>query len=200
MSKTINDLSDLLLLEKYRGGNTAAYNVLFKRYYDALYSYALKNLKDTCVAEELTMDVMMGLWKKKGQIEITADQDLKAYLYRAVKNAIYNHYRKKILPTVSLEVVQDNLTFTSQEVDHALNSKELEYFYRRKISQLSPQRRRVYELSRDEHLTYAEIAENMDLSVNTVENYMVASLSFFRKELKEHADLTLLIAISLFFN
>jgi RNA polymerase sigma-70 factor (family 1) len=197
MSKITNDLSDKILLEKYRSGNTAAYNVLFKRYYNALYNFALKNLKESCVAEELVMDVMMGLWKKKGEIII--EDNLKAYLYRSVKNAIYNHYRKKILPTVSLELVRDQLTLTSAAVDHELNSKELESFYRQKISQLSPQRRKVYELSRDQDMSYAEIAKNMDLSVNTVENYMVASLSYFRKQLNEHADFTLLIVFSVLF-
>jgi len=196
MSNYISDLPDKLLLEKHRKGNTSAYNILFKRYYDSLYGYALKNLKESCVAEEITMDVMLGLWNKKGEIEI--DNDLKAYLYRSVKNAIYNHYRKKILPTVSLELVKDNLNMITSVVDQQLNSKELETLYRQKISQLSPQRRRVYELSRDENMTYAEIAKDMELSVNTVENYMVASLSFFRKHLKEHADFTLIFFISFF--
>lgn len=197
MSKITNDLSDKLLLEKYRSGNTAAYNMLFKRYYNSLYNFALKNLKESCIAEELVMDVMLGLWKKKG--EITIEESLQAYLYRSVKNAIYNHYRKKILPTVSLELVRDHITLTSKDVDHELNSKELENFYRQKVSQLSPQRRKVYELSRDQDMSYAEIAQNMDLSVNTVENYMVASLSFFRKQLNEHADFTLLIVLSVLF-
>lgn len=197
MSKITNDLSDKLLLEKYRSGNTAAYNMLFKRYYNSLYNFALKNLKESCIAEELVMDVMLGLWKKKG--EITIEDSLQAYLYRSVKNAIYNHYRKKILPTVSLELVRDHITLTSKDVDHELNSKELENFYRQKVSQLSPQRRKVYELSRDQDMSYAEIAQNMDLSVNTVENYMVASLSFFRKQLNEHADFTLLIVLSVLF-
>lgn len=197
MSNRISELPDNLLLEKYRNGNTSAYNILFKRYFDSLYQYALKNLKDSFIAEELIMDVMLGLWKKKGEIEI--ENDLKAYLYRSVKNAIYNHYRKKILPTVSLELVQDNHSLTHNNIDQELNRKELENLYHQKKSQLSPQRRRVYELSREENMTYAEIAKDMDLSVNTVENYMVASLSFFRKHLKEHADFTLLFFISLFF-
>lgn len=197
MSKKINDLSDKLLLEKYRNGDTTAYNVLFKRYYEALYGYALKNLKESCTAEELTMDVMMGLWKKRGEIAI--EDDLKAYLYRSVKNAIYNHYRKKILTTVSLELVREDITLTSRAVDYELDNKELEQFYTQKLSQLSPQRRQVFQMSREENMTYPEIAKNMNLSVNTVENYMVAALRFFRKEIKEHADFIIIFLLSAFF-
>ncbi|HWW42181.1 RNA polymerase sigma-70 factor [Pedobacter sp.] len=197
MAKTLKDLPDPILLKKYSEGNTSAYNVLFKKYFDALYGYALKNVKDRCAAEELVMDVMLSLWKKKGDIQV--EQDLKAYLFRCIKNAIYNHYRRKILPTVSLELIPEDHGLTSKGADYDLDSKELEKIYREKLGQLSPQRRKVYEMSREEDKTYSEIAKDMDLSVNTVENYMVASLSFFRKHLKEHADYTLVLIFSLFF-
>lgn len=197
MVKTIKELSDTVLLAKFSEGNHAAYNVLFKRYYDALFRYASKNVKTTCIAEELTMDVMMSLWKKKGAIAV--EDNLKAYLYRCIKNAIYNHYRKKILPTVALELVPEDLALTSKPADYDLDSAELERVYRHQLNQLSPQRRRVYELSREENMSYADIAKSMDLSVNTVENYMVASLGFFRKQLKEHADFTLLSILISFF-
>lgn len=196
MSKAIRDLSDKLLIEKYRNGNASAFNVLFKRYYDSLYGYTLKNVKDVCVAEELVMDVMLGLWKKKGEILI--EEDLKAYLYRSVKNAIYNHYRKKALQTISMDQVNESARHLAKAADHELEVRELDSIYRLHLQQLSPQRRRVYELSREQHMTYAEIAKDMDISVNTVENYMVASLNFFRKQLKEHVDFTL-IAFILFF-
>lgn len=196
MANTLKDLPDSALLEKYSEGNTTAYNILFKKYYNALYGYALKNVKESCNAEELVMDVMLGLWKKKGNIQV--DHDLKAYLFRSIKNAIYNHYRKKILPTVSMDLLaEDEHSLTSWAADHQMDVKDLEKMYREKLSQLSPQRRKVYEMSREQNMSYAEIAKSMDLSVNTVENYMVASLSFFRKHLKEHADYTLIMTFFL---
>lgn len=195
MFETIKDLPDELLLEKQREGNAAAYNILFKRYYDSLYKYALKNVKDSFTAEELTMDVMLRLWEKKGEIEVL--NDLKAYLFRSIKNAIYNHYRKKILTTVPLET--DEVVRTLISADDALQTKELNQFYLQKLAQLSPQRRQVFQMSREENMTYPEIAKNMNLSVNTVENYMVATLRYFRKEIKEHADFIIVLLISIIF-
>ena len=195
MSKILNDSSDKLLLERFRQGNAMAFNVLFKRYYTGLKAYANKNIKDSAVAEELCMDVMLGFWKKKGAIEV--QDDLKPYLYRAIKNAIYNHFRKKALQTVSLDVVLERPQLSSQEADHDLQVKELQRIYKQQLDKLSPQRRRVYEMSRLENKSYSEIAEDLNLSVNTVENYMVASLAFFRKNLKEHADLSVILAIFL---
>ncbi|MEJ2880261.1 RNA polymerase sigma-70 factor [Pedobacter sp. GR22-6] len=195
MSKTLNDLPDQTLLEKFRDGNAAAFNVLFKRYYNGIKCYAQKNVRDAFMAEELSMDVMLGLWKNKGAVEVQAD--LKPFLYRSIKNAIYNHYRKKALQTVSLDVVSERPQLSSQAADHDLQVKELQRIYNQQLEKLSPQRRRVYEMSRLENKSYSEIAEDLNLSVNTVENYMVASLAFFRKNLKEHADLSIILAIFL---
>ena len=193
MSKTIKELPDQLLLGKFREGNAMAFNVLFKRYYNSLLAYAVKNVKDSGLAEELCMDVMLGLWKQKGEIDV--QDDLKPYLYRSVKNAMYNHYRKKALQTVSLDIISENIQLTSRDADHELQVKELQHIYQEQLAKLSPQRRKVYEMSRLENKSYSEIAADLDLSVNTVENYMVASLAFFRKNLKEHADLSIILAI-----
>lgn len=189
----MKDLPDYHLLEKFKEGNAIAFNILFKRYYNSLLGYALKNVKDSDVAEEICMDVMLGLWKQKGNIIL--EGDLKPYLFKAIKNAIYNYYRKKTVQTVSLDLLTENSHLTSQSADHQLQVNELQDIYNQQLEKLSPQRRRVYEMSRLENKSYHEIAEDLNLSVNTVENYMVASLAFFRKSLKEIADLSVLLAI-----
>ncbi|WP_293312592.1 RNA polymerase sigma-70 factor [Pedobacter sp. UBA5917] len=194
MFNKIKDLPDAVLLEKHKNGSTAAFDLLFKRYYSPLYRYALKNIKDTFIAEELVMDVMLGLWKKQGNISI--ETDLAPYLYRAVKNALYNHYRKKILATVELDEQLDTEIVPSRPADDAVVYAQLEEIYREKLAELSPARRRVFQMSREENKTYAEIASDMNLSVNTVENYMVAALSFFRQHIKEHADFTLILFLA----
>lgn len=196
MSNSLANLSDQLLLEKYRVGDTMAFNVLFKRYFDGIKGFAMKNVRDSFVAEELAMDVMMGLWKNKGQVDVK--DNLKPYLFRAVKNALYNHYRKKALATVNIELLTESQAQGGNAADHNLQVRELHDLYNQQLEKLSPQKRKVYEMSRLENKTYGEIAEDLNLSVNTVENYMVASLAFFRKQLKDRADLT--IGIFIFFH
>lgn len=197
MLKERESLSDQKLLVAFCNGDRMAYDILFKRYYATLYSFALKNVKNSFVAEELVMDVMMALWKKNGKIVV--EQDLKPYLFRSVKNAMYNHFRKNILDTVPFEDhIQDSLQSTRPADDHLIYT-ELEEIYHQKLNELSPARRKVFQMSREENKSYAEIARDLNLSVNTVENYMVAALNFFRQNIKEHADfVVLLIAISYF--
>lgn len=135
-----------------------------------------KSLGDIESAEELTMDVLLRLWQKKEEIEI--DTNLRPYLYRAIKNAIFNHCRKKILKTVPMELVPEQATPITTAADDQLKYTELEKIYYHNLSQLSPQRQKVFCMRREENMTYNQIAKDLGLSTNTVENYMVASLSF----------------------
>lgn len=198
MTKVIKDFSDRLLWDEYQGGNTGAYDILFKRYHDPVFNYALKNVPDREIAEELTLDVMLRLWQKKGDLII--ETDLRSYLFRSIKNAIYNYYRKKILSTIPIDLLTLQDTPVGGATDDKLKYVELEKIYHQKLNELSPQRQKIFRMSRERNMTYAQIAEETGLSVNTIENYMVITLRILRRELSEHADLTvMLIAIASFF-
>ena len=198
MTKVIKDFSDRLLWNEYQSGNTGAYDILFKRYHDPIFNYALKNVPDREIAEELTLDVMLRLWQKKGDLVI--DTDLRSYLFRSIKNAIYNYYRKKILSTIPIDLLTLQDTPVGSATDDKLKYVELEKIYHQKLNELSPQRQKIFRMSRERNMTYAQIAEETGLSVNTIENYMVITLRILRRELSEHADLTvMLIAIASFF-
>jgi RNA polymerase sigma-70 factor (family 1) len=193
MARVIRDLSDSLLWEEYQGGNTNAYDILFKRYHDPIFNYALKNLNDREIAEELTLDVMLRLWQKRGELVI--ETDLGPYLFRSVKNAIYNYYRKKILSTIPIDLLTLQETPVGGATDDKLKYVELEKIYHQKLNELSPQRQKIFRMSREGNMTYAQIAEETGLSINTIENYMVVTLRILRRELSEHADLTVAVIV-----
>lgn len=176
-------ISDQLLLTQWRNGDAAAYDALFKRYYTPLINYARRNVKDEMVAEELVMDVMLRVWKKEGDINIPAG--FRRYLLSAVRNAIFNHYRVKVPQLLSLDEMPAGASPLSKAPDELIYETELSQIYETVVSRLPEKRQRVFRLSREENLTYAEIANKLDLSVNTVENYMSASLASCRKSLED---------------
>ncbi|WP_326992107.1 RNA polymerase sigma-70 factor [Chitinophaga sp. 212800010-3] len=176
--------SDIELWQCCRHDNIQAYNELFSRYYPRMFQLASRYIHDTMVAEELCMDQLFRLWMKREEIIIKSD--FSSYLFRAIRNLVISHLRKNIPVALTLEELREDHQADS-DADYQLLSEEAQQVYRNALSGLSPQRRQVFILSREEHLTYAEIAQRMGLSVNTVENYMVAALSILRKKMKEYA-------------
>ncbi|EHQ26002.1 RNA polymerase sigma-70 factor [Mucilaginibacter paludis] len=183
------DLPDHILIEKCREDNLQAYDALFFRYFKKIYSFALSSLHDEDIAKELSMDVMLRLWQKKGDILIEAD--LSAYLFQSIRNALYNHWRRKAVLTRPIEYLEDNLAHVSRPADYNLNHKELQHLYQEKLNLLSPQRKQVFRLSREENMSYSEIASHLNLSIHTVRNHINASLQHFRDHLQELATILL---------
>ena len=192
------DLSDQVLIQECRQGKETSFTILFERYFNRLYKYSLHYVKDNDTAKELVMDVMLRLWEKRQTI--TFEIDLAPYLYQSIKNAIYNHWRKKALETTSLDLAKHDHILLSRPADYELQIKETDKAYQDSLIQLSPQSKLVYQMSREDNLSHAQIADSLNLSVNTVKNHMKNALNFFRKNLKQYSEFTtILVVISLIF-
>ncbi|RKR80518.1 RNA polymerase sigma-70 factor (ECF subfamily) [Mucilaginibacter gracilis] len=189
----LKDLTDHSLLKKCRQDDQSAYEILFERYFRRLFNFTLHYIKDPVIAEELVMDLMLMLWKKRHQIELRGD--LLPYLFGAMRNTVISHVRKRAIVTTSLEVIHNEFTGLARSADYDLYSREAEGIYQQKLNKLSPQRRLVFEMSRFENKSYAEIAGQLNLSLNTVRNHMTASLQYFREHLGKYIDATLTVML-----
>lgn len=187
-------LSDHQLLEYCRNGNDKAFDILFQRYFKALYSLALKYVRNTEIAEELAMDLMMWVWEKRS-VDFCPDGNLKAYLFRAIRNSIISYFRKKTLCTQPLEIYHEETVAEPRQADDNHVYAEIEACFKKNLNELSPQRRKVYEMSREDEMTYPQIARKLNLSANTVKSHMSFSLNHLRKSMHEYLDVTTIIAL-----
>ncbi|PYF72998.1 RNA polymerase sigma-70 factor [Pedobacter nutrimenti] len=194
MSFQHKELPDQILLEECRRDSRLAYEALFDRYTPRLYKFGLKYLHDSQTTEELVMDLMLWVWNKRHSIDLKTE--FSAYIFRAMRNSVISHLRKKVLETTPIDLLLNELAFSGKPADQDLEYKETESLYLEKLALLSPQRQKVFRMSREENMSYREIAQSMNLSVNTVENYMAASLAFFRTNLKEYTDIPTLILLA----
>ncbi|RBL90083.1 RNA polymerase sigma-70 factor [Chitinophaga flava] len=174
--------SDRELWDCCRKDDMQAYNEIFSRYYPRMYHLARRYVQDAMRAEELCMDQLFHLWVKREEIHIISS--FSSYLFRSIRNRVITEMRRNLPVMTGLDEIAENIQL-DRSSDYGLLLEEAEHTYREVLNKLSPQRRQVFMLSREENLTYPEIARRMNLSVNTVENYMVAALNSLRKNLHE---------------
>ena len=79
-----------------------------------------------------------------------------------------------------------------------LIEKELTRLHQQAIERLSPQRKIVFRLSREEELSYEEIAEKLGISKNTVRNQMSDSLKSIREYIAGHPDIALILLAAMY--
>lgn len=189
----LQEYNDQELLEQWRTGSKTAFNLLFDRYFNKLLQFTIKRIQNRELAEEIVMDVMLRLWQHLDDLK--ADRTLNAYLFRAVSNAIIDQLRKKALQTIDL--FSEGSTALHQlkthDTEDDIEVKEIQKIYLQTLAQLSPKRKKVFELSRHEGRSHKEISQEMDISVSTVKQHINASLNTLKVVIKDHTDIAFFI-------
>lgn len=164
-------------------GDKSAFDTLFRRWYEPLCHYACRLADgDMDEAEDLVQQAFVKLWEYRNKLNV--EWSLKAYLYKTVHNACLNRIRSKKVQSKYLE-------FTAQQPDSMQTqpddtAPQLREHFQRALDSLPPQCRHIFELSRFEALKYREIADQLGISIKTVETQMGKALRVLRVELAEY--------------
>lgn len=172
-------------------GDQKAFEMIFKTLYQPLCQYAYSFLNDRNEAEEVVQNTFIKMWEKR--TELNVQSSLKAYLYSMVRNGSLNRLKhervKRIHASQQLIVVETARALVDEKVQaHDLESKIFDA-----MKALPEQCRLVFQLSRFEELKYQEIADQLQISVKTVENHMGKALKLMREQLKDYLPIVLLI-------
>jgi len=162
-------------------GNLHAFSILFDRYGKRLFHFSNGYLKSVEDAEEIVQDVFLKIWNIRK--ELVVDKSFESYLFTIAKNAILNKIRKSKLEHAYLSYVKLHPD-QNVSLDDELDFSELDKAYKDAIERLSPRRKEIFLLSKEQHLPNSEIATKMNISIKTVENQMTSATSEIRKTLR----------------
>jgi len=167
-------ISDSILADAIRSSDSAAFKILFFRYYDPLYYFLCQRIRSSDLAQDFVQEVFTRVWQTRDRLD--SKQSVKAYLYRIAHNLVVDHLRKRS----SHKQYQSELYHRTASVEGSWDTK---LSVQDAISQLPEKLLTVFILSRYQGLTYLEIAEACRISVKTVESRISQALRLLRKEL-----------------
>jgi len=189
-AKTV-DLSSQQLLNTLRAGDITAFEMIFKTYYQPLCNYAYTFVQDRDEAEEIVQSTFLSVWEKRADLAIHTG--VKPYLYAMVRNAALNVIKHEKIKQQHASVEVAVAEKSVESVTHTVMASELEDRIYKALNKLPEQCRLVFKLSRFEELKYAEIAEQLNISVKTVENQMGKALKIMREQLKDYLPLLIVL-------
>jgi RNA polymerase sigma-70 factor (ECF subfamily) len=146
------------------------------------------------VAEEITQEIFIKLWLCRDMLG-TVD-NLDAYILTIARNKTLNHLRKAAHDDRILLELGSRMEPTGNNVDETALVADHHRLLQDALTSLSPQRRLVYQLSRDQGLNHFEIARQLHVSSNTVKNHLVFALKFIRKYLSVLNSVALLLGLA----
>lgn len=165
--------------------DVSVFESFFEAYKKRVFGVAFKMLKSPTEAEEIVQEVFLSVWLAKARLGEVNDPE--AYLFTITHNAIYTHLKKASRNEQLLNAIVYHIAQKQNTTEESVAVHETGKLIREAIQQLPPQQREVFELSKQEGLSYNEIAERMHISQNTVRNHLFIAVKTIRAFLKKWA-------------
>ena len=176
--ETIRDLLVKIALKN----DQSSFKELYFHFYQRIFSFIKIYIKDTSNAEEVANEVFVSIWKKRTAFEEI--RNFTAYIYRTAKNHSLNYIAQNKLPA-HIDVDDINIDILSADpnvIDH-ISGTEFSQKVSALISKLPPKGRVVFNLIKNDDLSYQEVADLLNISIKTVEYHMGVCLKLMAQGL-----------------
>ena len=176
------------LLTRLKNGDMLAFDRVYELYSHKLFSFVSRILKNEAEADDIVQEVFVKIWESRDKLD--DHKLLNSYIFTIAYNNSIDLIRKRISNNKYLEHLKNSsvINFTPTIISQ-IEFDELNNQAEKLIAKLPERQKQVFLLHKKEGLTYPEIAGQLGISKNTVENHMAKALKYLR----EHMDNSMLI-------
>jgi len=176
-------LDDKLVIKNLKEGDVLSFDNIFKKYNKRVYYFALSYLKNKEEAEDVVQEVFMNLWRYRDQIN--EYYDFSKYLFKITYNSTCKKFRKQASDKKQMEEVIRNFIFEDNATNLDIEYNSLLETANSLIEKMPSRQKNIFLLNINEQLTNEQIAQRMNISKKTVENYLAKAKTSLKKSLSD---------------
>lgn len=189
--------TDSELLGLLQNGDKEAFAVLYEKYWQPVLVYVMRAVRIQSDAEDIVQELFISLWKRRETLDIKAA--FSTYLYNSARYMSIRYIEKNITRTHYLASLVDNQEGHSVPADQKVLLEEINVRIETAMALMPERMQMVFRLSREQHLSYWEIAQRLDISEETVRKQVYKALKYLRTQLGDMPFVVLFYILSLFF-
>ena len=171
-------------------GDKKAFDGLYNYYYPRLHSFIKSFLKTEDDIDDIVQDVFVRLWENRNKIKNV--ETFNAWIFTVTKNAVITLFRERIKQSSFESRIRELVVQNENYLDTSVEYNEIREKVEKIINQLPEKRKLIFKLSREQGFSNREIADHLGISVKTVEDHMLHSIRYLRKNLQTFELITLL--------
>ena len=173
----------LKYIERLILGEEKAFCKLYVQYKPRLFKFAIALLKSQNVAEDICQDIFFNIWENRYFLK--CGTSFSSFLFSMARNRIINYLRDESCHKRILESLYEQAIDFDNSTKNTILANDLGEHMKHAVKLLSNRQREVFELSRHHMLTNKEIAEQLNISISTVQDHLSASLKIIRTYFKK---------------
>ena len=186
----IHKLSDYELIERFMNGSQPSIEALINRYKKKVYTYILLMVKNQQLAEDLFQETFIKVIQSLKKHKYKDNGKFVSWIIRIAHNLVIDHFRKeKQINTCNNEDYEADLfnssKFSAKNIEQLIVHDQIIKDVRKLIDELPDDQREVVVLRHYGQLSFKEIAEQTDVSINTALGRMRYALINMRKMIEE---------------
>ncbi|WP_316750624.1 RNA polymerase sigma-70 factor [Pedobacter gandavensis] len=174
------------LILKIHQGDKRAFTILFEWYYKSLAAYIFKLTESIEITEEIVQDVFIKVWLKRETLP--GISSFSNYLFILSRNKTLNQLRKQARYSSHFQSLEKELETDLRVEEENDVYEDFRLLIDQAIEGLPPQQKRIFQLSRFERLKYEEIAQQLNLSSETVKKHMYLATKTIKEYVHSHMD------------
>ncbi|SMG44830.1 RNA polymerase sigma-70 factor, ECF subfamily [Sphingobacterium psychroaquaticum] len=178
------NVTDIELVRLLRNGDHDALERIYKRYHHVLYSHAYRRLPDREEVRDILHEIFINLWQNRDTFFITSS--LSAYLYAAVRSRVLNVVRNQKVRDSYAQSLQAFMDEGVEVTETKFREKELIRLVEQEVRALPTQMRIIFEMSRFQERSHKEVAEELNISPQTVRTQVRNALRILRVKLGDN--------------
>ncbi|WP_237028663.1 RNA polymerase sigma factor [Pedobacter steynii] len=186
-----SEFTDSELVRLVKDRNHQAFAEIYNRYAVLMFYKVNQMLRDEEPSKDLVQDLFVALWDKPELIQ--EDNNIAGYLYVGARNRVLKFIQRNKLKNDHIASLAKYASEISLETIQDIDERELKIIVQREIDNLPPKMKLIFEMSRKDNLSHAEIAGKLGLSDQTVKKQVNNALKILRSKLAVYASFGLII-------
>lgn len=181
------------LIEQLQHDDVTAFDALYHMYFQPVYDNILRITRETAAAEDIVQEVFLRLWEKRSTL--SCEHPAGNWLFVVSYNRSMNYLRSRVREKLGISRLTPETTDEGKE-EWLMTEMQL-HALEKAIDNLPPQRKKVFLLCKMQGKSYAEAAEDLNISKYTVKEHIVKAHEAIREYVRMHPEQALSLSIPL---
>ena len=171
--------AEKILVKEIKEGDHDSFREIYYKYSEKVYLFAIRYINNIEDAEEVVQEVFSRIWEHRDNLD--ENRSFNGYILTITKNIIFNENRKKVNFDIYAQYIINYLRGISNQTENQVIYENVKSIINKEIDNFPPKRKQIYNLSRNEGLSYNEIAQRLSISERTVETHLHLALNRLKK-------------------